>query len=98
MSLYHCRDTQDLLQGTAKQWQHAFFVAAAVNTVGAAAYFFFAKCTIQPWSSAEEKGKAKGRDHDVEVKSFRVQTKQHSVLMAHEQLQTVRRVSTTKPM
>ena len=74
-------------------------MAAAINVVGAAAYVFFAKCTIQPWSSAEEKGKANDGDQDVEDKKpFRVQTRQHAMLIALEKSQTVRRVSTTKPM
>ena len=74
-------------------------MAAAINVVGAAAYVFFAKCTIQPWSSAEEKGKAIDGDQDVEDKKpFRVQTRQHAMLLALEKSQTVRRVSTTKPM
>ncbi|XP_068183676.1 sialin-like isoform X2 [Antennarius striatus] len=35
---------------TIKEWQFVFYIAAAINVVGAAIYAFFGQGTVQPWA------------------------------------------------
>lgn len=38
------------LQNTIEEWQMVFYIAAAINLLGASVYTLFGRGTVQPWA------------------------------------------------